>query len=268
MADSDEDKTTLGQDTPDATDDQPVDKPDENTPPVEEDDKDDQSRRERREERYVDLLANKIKSTPQPVYEDNLFKPSEYEPLEFKEGAEYDPAQLEEDRKAVSANKLAEGVDLGFKRGMNAAQAIKWETNFMMDAKDVKSEYGEKLDPKIEKAVVQDYIAASGITQDAKGRLNIANPNINFKEFFDKEMDKMETYAALARAESSDNVAKQAAKGAIRPTTASKPTKGDHGFDPNDPVRSVARMTSEQYHELGGKEASDAYLAERGLAPK
>ena len=81
-------------------------------------------------------------------------------------------------------------------------------------------------------------------------------------------MQSREDYATARGAQSTSNVRGQASRTTIRPTSQTPAPKKGHGFDPNDPAGSVKRMSSEQYHKLGGKEASDAYLAERGLGPK
>lgn len=268
MADPVEDKTTLEPSTSDATEDQPVeDKVVEETPVSEDpapEEGDKQPRRERRELRYIDRLSNDIKSSPSETYDD-LFKSTSYEPLKFEEGAEYEPTQLEADRKAISDNKLAEGYQLGQQRGLSAVQSLRWENQFMTGSRDVRREYPD-LDAETEAEIVQDYVKYTGMTKDKRTqKLDIKNPNIDFKEFFDAEIDKREKFAKLQHEKSSENVASQAAQTGLRPNSHVKTSKGDHGFDgssEDSALKSLAKMSPKQYHELGGKEASDAYFEE------
>src|ERR1035437_4348301 len=75
-----------------------------------------QTRGERRHERYIDKLSKEIQdhNSRSDNYTEELFAPTPYQPLKFEEGAEYDPSQLEEDRKTVATNKFAEGVRAGY----------------------------------------------------------------------------------------------------------------------------------------------------------
>lgn len=225
-------------------------------------------RGERRHERYIDKLSKEIQehnSTDSGVGE--LFTPKPYDPIKFEEGAEYDPKQLEEDRKAVEANKFAEGIAVGRREGVEQINSKLWETNFDIDGERVMAKYEDKLTPDIEQDLVQGYISFIGMTKDEKGRISIQKPNVRFKDYAEAEFAKMERYADLRQAESSDNIVKQAAKTGTRPTSQGRSSTAGHGFDPDDPAGSVKRMTSKQYNELGGREASDAWLAKRGLGP-
>ena len=237
----------------------------------------DKSRGERRHERYIDKLSAEIQaSTDQDSrFTDELFKPADYKPLEFKDGAEYDPADLEKDREAATNTSFARGVQQGLNQGSTQAAKLRWADHFEIDSDRVTAKYPsldventETYDPQLEATLVQKYVQFTGVTKDDKGRIAIERPNVRFKDFVEAEMRNLEEYATRHASTASKNIASQASKTGVRPTGQTRPTKGDHGFDPADPVNSVHRMTSKQYFELGGKEASDAYLADRGLAPK
>lgn len=236
-------------------------------------------RSERRHERYIDKLSSEIRqSAAQPdTLTDDLFAPRAYDPLKYQEGEEYDPQALEEDRKAAQASKFAEGLNLGYSQANNRNVLETFETRLDVDSERVAQKW-DVLDPtktdvyrpNLEKSLVQEYIAFTGMEKDQKtGRITIAKPNIRFRDFVDARMQDMEDYAAAKAAKSTENVSKQAARTGVRPTGQGRQSSGGHGFDDSSPeaaVQSVANMTSKQYFELGGKEASDAYLAKRGLA--
>lgn len=234
-----------------------------------------QTRGERRHERYVDKLAKEIRDSNDNASRatQEIFAPKPYEPLKYQDGEDYDPKVLEEDRKVVADNKFAEGVQTGLTQGTSQVLKEQWADRFDIDSERVTNKWDalnpekpEAYKPKLEANLVQKYVAFTGVQRDDKGRITIEKPNIRFKDFVDAEMQNLEDYAADHSANSSKNLAKQAAKTGVRPTSQSRTSKGGHGFDPNDPAGSVARMSSKQYFELGGKEASDAYLAKRGLA--
>lgn len=240
------------------------------------DQKERKSRGEVRHERYIDKLAGEIRaSTDNSRYTDDLFGGSSdpYKPLEYKEDQEYDPKDLEADRKAAQEAARREGVQRGLSQTSPRLERELWADRFDIDSERVTTKWDalnpEKTDsykPKLEAQLVQKYIAYTGVTRDPQGRISIEKPNIRFRDFVDAEMRNLEEYASERNAQSSKNLVRQAANTGVRPNGQARVSKGGHGFDPNDPVNSVNRMTKKQYFELGGKEASDKYLAERGLA--
>jgi len=237
----------------------------------------DKTRGEKRHERYIDKLSAEIAADNDRSthYTEEIFTPQKHTPLEFKDGAEYDPEALEADRKAVADGKFAEGVRTGLNQGSSQAAKERWADHFEIDSDRVRARYSEldadnpeTYNPKREATLVQKYIRFTGVTKDSRGRISIERPNVRFKDFVEAEMQELQDYATERGAETSKNIKSQAAKAGTRPTGQARPSTGGHGFDPNDPVGSVHRMSSKQYFEQGGKEASDSYLAERGLAPK
>lgn len=227
------------------------------------------TRGERRHERYIDKLSAEIRDSNarDTRSTDELFQPKPHEPLDFKEGGEYDPKDLEADRKAVAENKFAEGVRTGLHQGSSQMEKELWIDRFDVDTDRVVQKYPElETNDKLEKNLVQSYISFVGLTKDAKGRISVERPNVRFKDFVEARMKELDDYASARGAKTQVNVARQRAQTSIRPAGQGTKPKGGHGFDPNDPAGSVKRMTSEQYFKLGGKEASDAYLAKRGLA--
>jgi len=233
-------------------------------------------RGERRHERYIDKLSAEIRlGTEQSGrYDDSLFAPTpkKYEPLTFKEGEEYDPKQLEEDRQKVADNSRSEGREQGYRQGTTRATLENFETKLDIDKDRVAAKWdsldpdAEGYNPKLEQYLVTQYIAFAGVEKDAKGNISITRPNIRFRDFVDAEMQNMEDYASTRNQQSTNNVRQQAARTGVRPGGQTRATKETHGFDPNDAAGSVSRMSKKQYFDLGGKEASDAYLAKRGLA--
>jgi hypothetical protein len=234
------------------------------------------TRNEVKHERYIDKLGQELRLSNEASgrYDDNLFSSQPYQPLPLKDGAEYDPKQLEEDRTKVAESNRADGFQQGQRQATTRATLENFETKLDIDKERVAVKWDaldpdkESYRPKLEQYLVQQYIAFTGMEKDAQGRITIQRPNIRFRDFVDAEMQNMEDYATDRGAQSTQNVQRQAANTGIRPNGQAPAPKKGHGFDSNDPAGSVARMTSEQYHKLGGKEASDAYLAERGLGPK
>lgn len=233
-------------------------------------------RGEVRHERYIDKLATEIRASNDQSsrYTEEIFTPKPYTPLKFEEGAEYDPEQLEKDRQTVVQNSRAEGIQQGLNQGTSQVVKELWADRFDVDGDRVAAKWTE-LNPesdnynaKLEATLVQKYIAFTGVEKDTRNRITIQKPNIRFKDFVEAEMQNLEDYASHHRETSNKNIERQSAQRGVRPTGQSRSSKGDNGFDPNDPVGSVARMTSEQYFKLGGREASDAYLAKRGIGAK
>lgn len=230
------------------------------------------TRGEVRHERYIDKLSAEIRqSNDQSTrYTEEIFTPKPYQPLEYKPDSEYDPSALEEDRKAAADYARSEGIRQGLHQGTSQVVKELWADRFDTDSERVSGKWdalnSDKTDtynPKLEAQLVQRYIAFAGVEKDNSGRVTIQKPNIRFRDFVDAEMKNLEDYAAERNAASSKNLVKQAAQTGVRPNGQARVTKGGHGFDPNDPAGSVARMSSKQYFELGGKEASDQYLAKR-----
>lgn len=228
-------------------------------------------RGQRRHEKYIDKLAAEIQHSNElsTRYTEEIFSPKPYKPLEYKDGEEFDTKALEEDRRIVSDNSRAEGLQQGLRQGTNQMANELWVDRFEADAERVLTRYKDlEDDSKLEATMVQRYIAYTGMQKDGNGRVSIQRPNVRFKDFVEAEMQNLENYATRHRETTEKNLTRQASRTGVRPNGQARSTKGDHGFDPNDPAGSVARMTSEQYHKLGGREASDAYLSKRGLGPK
>lgn len=234
-------------------------------------------RGEVRHERYIDKLSTEIReanSQSSRTVDDLFTAPNPYQPLELKDGMEVDPAQLEEDRKKVGDGRYAEGLQTGINQSTSEVRKELWADRFDIDSERVTARYSElnpddeSYNPRLEAYLVGQYIAFTGMEKDARGRVTIQRDNIRFKDFVEAEMKNLDEVATARGATSRKNVTAQVAKTGVRPNNQGRPSKGDHGFNPDDPVGSVNRMSKKQYFELGGKEASDAYLAERGLAPK
>lgn len=239
-----------------------------------------QDRGQVRHERYIDKLSGEIRQHGQvaPNRIEQLFAPKAYDPIKYEDGQEYDPSQLEQDRRQVGDNRFAEGIQTGINQGTIDLKQQMWEDRFDADVERVTSRYKEldadedpatgqprnaDYNPELEKYLVEQYINFTGMQTDAKGRLNIQRSNVRFKDFVEAEMANLDKIMQARGAQSTRNVTSQAARGGMRPNGTSRPSSGGHGFDPSDPVGSVKRMSSKQYFEQGGKEASDAYLAER-----
>jgi hypothetical protein len=230
------------------------------------------TRGEVRHERYIDKLSAEIRASNDQStrYTQEIFTPKPYQPLEYKEGEEYDPKALEQDRKNLGDNKFAEGINQGINQGTSQVAKELWADRFDTDTERVTNKWDvlnpekpESFNANLEASLVQKYIAFAGVEKDQQGRVTIQKPNIRFRDFVDAEMKNLEDYAAIRNAASSKNLVRQAAQTGVRPNGQSRTTKGDHGFDPSDPAGSVSRMTKKQYFELGGREASDKYVAER-----
>lgn len=225
------------------------------------------SRGEVRHERYIDKLAEEIRQSNANAtrYTEELFTPKPYQPIQYQEG-DYDPKQLEDDRNTVANNRFAEGVQTGINQGTSQVVKELWADRFDIDSERVTTKWDalnperDTYNPKLESSLVQKYIQFAGVEKDNKGRVTIQKPNIRFKDFVQAEMQNLEDYAATRNANSTKNVVKQAASTGVRPggqARTSKPT-----WDFSDP-HALEKMSSEDYWKNGGKEASDAYLAER-----
>lgn len=224
-----------------------------------------------RHERYIDKLSAEIRQSNDQSnrYTEEIFSPKPYQPIDYRPDEEYDPKQLEDDRKALADNRYAEGMQQGIHQGTNQVAKELWADRFDTDSERVTTKYtdlnpeSEKYDAKLEADLVQGYIAFTGVQRDDYGRVSIAKPNIRFRDYVDAEMKRLTQYAERRAAESSKNLVKQASHTGVRPSGQARTSKGGHGFDPGDAAGSVARMTSKQYFELGGKEASDEYLSKQ-----
>lgn len=237
------------------------------------------TRNERRHERFIDKLSNEIQLgkeiSGQPT--SNLFPvTTPYQPLPLQDGGEYDPKQLEDDRNQFANSKMAEGYQRGLSQGTTRQVLENFETKLDIDKDKVAAKWkaldndpdNALYDDQLEQSLVQQYVAFTGMEKDAQGRLSIQRPNVRFKDFVDAQMLNMERYASSKHTQSSENVHRQAANTGLRPNGQIQGPKKGHGFDGSSPdaaAQSVRNMTSEQYHKLGGKEASDAYLAKRGI---
>lgn len=234
------------------------------------------TRGERREGRWVNKLSDEITAGMSGSANDELFPVKPHQPMEIKDGDVIDPKDVVADREAFGTSKFAEGANLGYQTATSRAQLESFDNRLDIDVERVEQKW-DVLDPSkedvykpgLEKNLVNGYIRAVGMEKDQKsGRITIRDPQLRFRDYVDQQMEQMEEYAEAVAAKTTTNVASQARKTGVRPTGQAPAPKKDHGFDLNDPVNSVKRMTSDQYFKFGGKEASDAYLAERGLAPK
>lgn len=253
--------------------------PDDNTPPAApEGDEgtpadpaadDSKSRGEKRHERYIDKLGAEIRdaNSRDNTYTRELFTPKPYEPIKLEEGADFDRKDLEADRKAIADNKFAEGVQTGITAGTEPLVKEMWADRLDLDSERVTTKYEELnpdskvYNPKLEAHLVQQYIAFAGVEKDANGRVSIAKPNVRFRDFVEAEMRNLEDFATSRNAASQKDLVKQAANTGLRPNGQSRSTKTSP-FDPNDP-HSLENMSSEDYWKNGGREASDAYIAQR-----
>jgi hypothetical protein len=276
-----DDDTTLDTSKSGATDDQTVQDDDSQTRTGDDSNNDNseahKTRGEKHHERYIDRLSNEIKQSNalEPDTAKDLFAPAKHTPLEFTEDSEFTPAELEADRKAAAEAARAEGRNEGLSFSSSKVEKQMFQDRFDIDADRVTQKWdvlvpeSDNFNSKLESRLVQKYMKLVGMTRDKKGRIAIERPNVRFKEFVDEEMADRNDYAEFRGAVSNNNVTRQKAQTGLRPTPGNKSAKGGHGFDSSSMEaagRSVAAMTHEQYFKLGGKEASDAYMAKHGIA--
>lgn len=136
--------------------------------------------------------------------------------LDYATALDTDPEivqQLEADRKAVAQQAFTQGRE-------EATQALAYTqfyNNIRFDLPLV-SEKLSKLDPLDAQSIDQEYMAITGADPT---RSYVRNPNIGYAEFVEARLEQAERLARSMTAQTTKNIAKQAATTGLRPDGSS-----------------------------------------------
>lgn len=112
-----------------------------------------------------------------------------------------------------------------YQEGLNQARAIEFRTRLEIDAPRVESKYPQldKTSPNFDPDLADDlntlYLHVVGYDQQSGVA---SNPNIRYSDFIDTQIGVAERLASKKNAETTANVAKQAASAGLRPTGPSE----------------------------------------------
>lgn len=175
---------------------------------VEEESEEEEKPPSRRESLRIQQLLEKLKDKPQT--------PAEVAPgMDYKTAIEADPEvikQLEADRKAVS--------DAQYQSGLKQAQSIQFHTRLEIDAPRVETKYSQfdkesaDFNPIVANAINQWYLNTVGFDPKTD---TVVNSGVRYSDFVDGIMELADEVGSEKTANTSKNIAKQAANAAIRP---------------------------------------------------
>lgn len=165
----------------------------------------------RREQLRIQKLLEKYgdprqKASPAPSQQPK-------DPLDYR--SEFD-IQDDEVVKQLEADRQR-AQNSGYNEGLRKAEAIEWKTNIRLDLPLV-SEKLSKMDPRDAEALDKEYLYVSGFDPQT-GYVN--NPSISYAEFIEARVEQAERLAKSMAAETTKNIAKQAATTGLRPDGSS-----------------------------------------------
>ena len=171
-----------------------------------------------------------------------------YKPLDYATSLEADPEtikQLQNDRDNY-ANSMQASVDTRMTTEL-------WKRDIKSSLPLVKDKM-DKLDPADARAIDQEYLLYSGFNAETG---TVANPNIDYAEFVEAQIERAERLATNLSLRSQKNVVKQAAQTGLRPTGGtSKATKISSAED-------IANISDADWEKN-----RDAYLKQMGITKR
>lgn len=168
--------------------------------------------------------------------------------LNYQEALDADPAviqQLEADRRANGESQYNRGLQQAQQLAEARSVASEFRTNIKLDYPLVKSKL-DKLDPADVEALDIEYLQITGY--DTETGL-VSNPNIGYAEYVEARYEQAQRLASSMTAETTKNIAKQAAQTGLRPDGSSAKTLNLN--------KNPENMTDEELY---------AYLNKQGIA--
>lgn len=141
-----------------------------------------------------------------------------------------------------------------YQEGLAQANALAFSTRLEIDAPKVATKYGvldqnsDNFDPGVAAFINESYLKTVGYDPQAG---SVQNNNIRYEEYVDGMMELVETLSQGKAADSTKNLAKQAAQTGVRPSGVSKTYSG---ADPS-------KMTLEQLQAAALEEAKSQRFA-------
>lgn len=180
-----------------------------------------------RQNKAIERLTKKLAETSQQL-KDVQSKPPQKQDQIIGEG-DYDLDQI---------NGLAQ--DFGQQRyneGLAQANSLAFQTRLEIDAPRVAQKYeildqnSDNFDPGRASFINELYLQTVGYDPTTG---TVKNPNIRYEEFADGIMELVDTAASAKNADSSKNLAKQAAQTGVRPSGVAKKYSGDNPAEMSD----------------------------------
>ena len=164
----------------------------------------------RRESLRIQQLLEKMKHNQEPTVQ-----PPVQGGMDYASNLDADPEvvrQLEADRQAAAQTSYQQGLD--------QAKSIQFHTRLEIDAPKVEQKYpilnkeSEEFNPAVADAVNSWYLQMTGYDPSTN---SVSNANIRYSDFIEGVMELGEKTAGQKVAQSSKQIAKQAAQTGIRP---------------------------------------------------
>lgn len=153
--------------------------------------------------RIQQILAKREAEAPQQPS-----RPTRQDALDYSKELDADPEviqRLDEDRRAEGQAQ--------YNLGLETAKAIEFRTNIKLDLPLVKDKM-EKLDPRDAESIDKEYLLMVGFDPQTGF---VQNPNIGYADFVEARLEQAERLAASMTAQTTKNIAKQAAQTGLRP---------------------------------------------------
>ena len=164
----------------------------------------------RRESLRIQQLLEKMKHNQEPMEQ-----PPIQGGMDYASNLDADPEvvrQLEADRQAAA--------QASYQQGLDQAKSIQFHTRLELDAPKVEQKYpvlnkdSEEFNPAVADAVNSWYLQMTGYDPNTN---SVSNANIRYSDFVEGVMELGEKTAGQRVAQSSKQIAKQAAQTGIRP---------------------------------------------------
>jgi len=188
-----------------------------------------------RENKRIADLTRKLQEAQQPAYN----QPQPQRP-NIAEG-DYDVDQLN--------GMFQQGTQEAYQAGLAQANAIGFSTDLKIEAPRVSQKYefmnqdSDGFDPGAAALLNEKYLKIVGYNPNTG---TVQNNNIGYEEFIDAEVELAQLLNRSASADSTRNLAKQAAQTGVRPNSVAK-----KNYEGNDP----SKMTLEQLQSAALQEA-------------
>lgn len=196
---------------------------------------------ERRGDRRIGRLVDKLGQTSRQrdYYRQQLAQDQPYQPLEYQ-GGEFDPKELEQDRSQFGNVRYQQGMQQGLSQYQQEIfiDRLELDSDRVAQKYSVLDDNSEDFDPDLTDNLNRMYLDAVGYDQRTG---LIRNPSVRYKDYVETSMAIAERFASSKNADTAKNIAKQSARGGVRPSAEARKTLGE--LQPGD----ISSMTTEEY---------------------
>lgn len=202
-----------------------------------------QTRQERRSERFAERFSDTVRGSYEQNTQnrDQLFQANNnYNPLDYTQADQFDVTQLEQDRNQFGTYQFAQGAKTAqfFADQDRFMDRLENDNDYVMSKYDVLDPESDKFNADLADRINTRYLRTVGFNEQTG---TVRETKLRYKQFVKEYMEDLDTYAASRNANSTRNIASQAAQAGIRPGGSSRKSLGE--LKPGD----ISKMSDAEY---------------------